>query len=96
MKSTTNLIACLACAAGAAIASGMGKGFARGGAAEIWYTIMSICLLGMALIYAAWWVVELAEELAQAYRKKHRQPYGKITRSHARNEEPEYRQEDAV
>lgn len=37
-------------------------------------------------------MVELAEELAQAYRKKPRQPYGKITRDHARNEEPEYRQ----
>lgn len=86
-----DFITSAACSAGAILLAGWARCGTTG--AGFWYSMMSICLLGMALIYAAWWVVELAEELAENYRKKHRRRYGKITRDHARREEPEYRQD---
>lgn len=49
------------------------------------YILMSFALLGLGATLAAMGLIELSEEI-----KKPR--YGKITRRHARNEEPEYRQ----
>lgn len=66
----SNFVFSMAFAVGAVMAAG----WAANSIADFWYTIMSIAMLGLSLLYMAQGIMELVDEMHYRRRKIHK-PY---------------------
>lgn len=63
-----------------AVGAVMAAGWAANSNAGFWYTIMSICMLGLSLMYMATGIVDLVDEMHYRRRKIHK-PYSNTVKS---------------